>query len=303
MGKRPRVRCRFIEVLVTPSWLTSWSCPSTWSLAVPEWWRPSSAFAVPEIWDFDIDLVDRNLVSVREWSWNGKVKTCNVHDLLRELCLKVAFKEKFLHVLKSRGAQEPINKEQRLVIHGSSPLKMHHHMESALLSRSVFSQGGRLPFDYKLLKVLTQVDGEVHEVDLGFLEISLDHQVNSRYLHCKVRSFLTPTPMFIPQSLPLFWNLQTLIIKHHTDIFAPFEIWKMPQLRHFLVSEVYLPDPPSGDKPIDLLVLKNLQTLSEVRNFRLSEDVCKRIPTIKKFHVEYDDSSRDEASSIDLVKS
>ncbi|EYU17666.1 hypothetical protein MIMGU_mgv1a021453mg, partial [Erythranthe guttata] len=44
------------------------------------------------------DLVDRNLVLVRRLGSTGKMKTCTIHDLLRELCLKVAQKEKFLCV-------------------------------------------------------------------------------------------------------------------------------------------------------------------------------------------------------------
>ncbi|KAK4405530.1 putative late blight resistance proteinR1B-8 [Sesamum angolense] len=43
-------------------------------------------------------LVDRNLLMVREWKSNGKAKTYGIHDLLRDLCMKKAAEDKFLHV-------------------------------------------------------------------------------------------------------------------------------------------------------------------------------------------------------------
>ncbi|KAK4394648.1 putative late blight resistance proteinR1A-10 [Sesamum angolense] len=34
------------------------------------------------------DLIERNLILVSKWSANGKIRTCNIHDLLRNLCLR-----------------------------------------------------------------------------------------------------------------------------------------------------------------------------------------------------------------------
>ncbi|KAK4425890.1 putative late blight resistance proteinR1B-12 [Sesamum alatum] len=43
-------------------------------------------------------LVHRNLLMVRGWKSNGKAKSYSIHDLLRDLCLKKAVEDKFLHV-------------------------------------------------------------------------------------------------------------------------------------------------------------------------------------------------------------
>ncbi|KAK4394741.1 putative late blight resistance proteinR1A-10 [Sesamum angolense] len=42
------------------------------------------------------NLVDRNLVLIREWTVRGKPRVCGIHDLLRDLCLKEADKEHFI---------------------------------------------------------------------------------------------------------------------------------------------------------------------------------------------------------------
>ncbi|KAL2492384.1 Disease resistance protein RPP8 [Abeliophyllum distichum] len=40
-------------------------------------------------------LVDRNLILVREWNYSGEIKTCSIHDSLREFCPMKAKEEKF----------------------------------------------------------------------------------------------------------------------------------------------------------------------------------------------------------------
>ncbi|EYU21828.1 hypothetical protein MIMGU_mgv1a019841mg [Erythranthe guttata] len=45
------------------------------------------------------ELCDRNLILVHKRGSNGNIKFCNIHDLLRELCLREAQREKFLYTL------------------------------------------------------------------------------------------------------------------------------------------------------------------------------------------------------------
>ncbi|KAI3464087.1 hypothetical protein Pfo_020750, partial [Paulownia fortunei] len=62
--------------------------------------KPNKAQSLEEVAEGYLkDLVDRNLILVHRWGLNGKIKTCNIYDVLRDLCLRVAEKEKFLCVL------------------------------------------------------------------------------------------------------------------------------------------------------------------------------------------------------------
>ncbi|KAL2515480.1 putative disease resistance protein [Forsythia ovata] len=45
------------------------------------------------------DLVDRNLILVREWSYSGEIKTCSIHDILWQFCMLKAKDEKFNSVV------------------------------------------------------------------------------------------------------------------------------------------------------------------------------------------------------------
>ncbi|KAL0397280.1 UNVERIFIED_CONTAM: Disease resistance protein RPP13 [Sesamum calycinum] len=41
------------------------------------------------------DLIDRNLILIRQLGSNGIIKSCSIHDLLRDLCLREGYKESF----------------------------------------------------------------------------------------------------------------------------------------------------------------------------------------------------------------
>ncbi|KAK4436697.1 putative late blight resistance proteinR1A-4 [Sesamum alatum] len=128
------------------------------------------------------ELIDRNLLIVRQQGTLGKMKSCIIHDLLRDLCLREAQKENFLCITKS------------LIVHGSC---------STIL---------------------------------------------------------------------------------------PSEIWEMTQLRHLKFENIVLPDPPRHSHLVDSqdsYILENLCTLTTVENFKLTEEVVKRIPNIKKIKIAY----------------
>ncbi|KAG8380142.1 hypothetical protein BUALT_Bualt07G0162800 [Buddleja alternifolia] len=120
--------------------------------------------------------------------------------------------------------------------------------------------------------------------------------VNLRYLALTVGPHLNPK---LTSSMGLLWNLQTLIINGDNRLtVAPSEIWMMPQLRHVKFRKLYLPDPPSVEEDKPVFVLRNLQTLSRIINFRCGEDVVKRISNIKILKVVYSKDS-DEGSRTD----
>ncbi|CAI9112077.1 OLC1v1012454C1 [Oldenlandia corymbosa var. corymbosa] len=83
-------------------------------------------------------LIGRNLIVVAKRRWDGGVKACRIHDLLREFCLHKASEEHFLHVLKGYDDLLAFNEPyglQRLSIHS----EVHHLKESKLFCPRVRS--------------------------------------------------------------------------------------------------------------------------------------------------------------------
>ncbi|KAL0404148.1 UNVERIFIED_CONTAM: hypothetical protein Sradi_2055600 [Sesamum radiatum] len=103
--------------------------PRTSSSNSASWWAPCQGFLKPcadESLD-DVgekylqDLTDRSIVLVSKRKLSGKTKTCSIHDLVRDLCVREAQKEKFVRTIK---ADDDLSSEdafgyRRLCLHSS----------------------------------------------------------------------------------------------------------------------------------------------------------------------------------------
>ncbi|KAH6788415.1 hypothetical protein C2S51_003421 [Perilla frutescens var. frutescens] len=235
------------------------------------------------------DLLGRNLIIVGGLGWNRKCETFYIHDLLRDLCLRVAEKENFFCVTRALETPQGIDRERRIAIHQGTPARgvSFDGLKSTSTARSLIGQWGEPVFECRLLRVLSADydDDRNHFPGVSF------EQVNMRLFDykCVVPMVTLKGTHELPRSISQLWNLQTLILVFDGILEAPPEIWKLRQLRHLESGVMTLPDPPLSDEQEqdDELVLHNLETLMGVKDFRCSEEVCKRIPNIKRLHVSY----------------
>ncbi|KZV24874.1 hypothetical protein F511_14757 [Dorcoceras hygrometricum] len=237
------------------------------------------------------DLIDRNLIQARDYGSRNNIKSCTIHDLFRELCLKEAQKENFLCVAMIHSLNRhprSISDMRRLIIQRTSDeeefqQEVFDAMNSASCVRSLICRDSayvliKLPVRCRLLRVLSIDDICSHEEVLQL--------VNLRYI-------LSGDELNILELLSLTWNLQTVDFGDTLNtVFLPTEIWEMPHLRHLKIGhgDFYLPDPPSTNSKNgrrDIFELKNLQTLSTIRNFRCTKEVLRRIPNLKKLGTTY----------------
>ncbi|KAL7115034.1 hypothetical protein ACP275_04G159100 [Erythranthe tilingii] len=161
------------------------------------------------------DLIDRNLVLNHRLGSNGRIKICKIHDLLRDLCLKVAHKEEFICVMED--TQRGIESGRRIVCnenfltanyHESRAL---HTLQLAPLTRTlVTSIDGRLPKN-RLLRVMSFNKGARKK----YLCRHIIDQVNMRYLAYNKLTRSFPADK-LSSSIDVLWNLQTIIITAET---------------------------------------------------------------------------------------
>ncbi|KAL8551022.1 hypothetical protein ACS0TY_000194 [Phlomoides rotata] len=253
--------------------------------------RPAANKMLEEVAEECIEeLIDRNLILVYDLRWNGKIKVCKIHDLLRDLCIKEAQKQSFLRVLKhERGVDIPecMNMERRICIHHHiqeeySP-EFFHALESASLARSLI-----LTWDWRI--ELQSLSCRLLRVYSEVQENSGNGSVEAIFQNANLRCLIIDLNLDIISRIPswmILWNVQTLKIdnQYYNPIIAPPEIWEMSLLRHVIISILELPDPVGGEND---LILKDLQTLSYVRNFKLSQEVIKRIPNLKTLKLNYE---------------
>ncbi|XP_057771141.1 putative late blight resistance protein homolog R1B-16 isoform X3 [Salvia miltiorrhiza] len=218
------------------------------------------------------DLCDRNLVLIHKIGIMGNIKHCKIHDLLRDLCLREAQKERFY--TPPRFFAIPATKEE-----AAQPVS---RARSAIRG---FTGAPPPPHTSRLLRVYRDTNSSPSlENSLEFVNLRLVGPIS-------LANHELESPIY------RFWNLQTLSIAGGGVV--PIEIWFMPQIRHVRCRGLRLSDPPIVDD-VDEVVLGDLHTL-EIRDFRCSEEVVKRIPNIKKLVIFC--SKLDERSRLDNLAS
>ena len=91
--------------------------------------------------DYFEELVDRSLIQVVTKRLDGGVKTCRIHDLLRDLCISESAEEKFLEV-RSYTNLSPISKCRRISIHFANHPYISSNPCEPLKNGSVIGFGG-----------------------------------------------------------------------------------------------------------------------------------------------------------------
>ncbi|XAR63695.1 hypothetical protein NMG60_11023725 [Bertholletia excelsa] len=238
------------------------------------------------------DLVDRNLVLVEKRRSNGRIKTCRVHDMLHELCLREAQVENFLQKIKgfvsvpSAPSTYSLNKFRRLSIYSDvldyiSSKPSGPHVRSFLCLDQIELQREQTSFiheAYKLLRVL-----DIRSISLPLFPIKITNLIHLRYVA------LSGSFAVLPASVSELWNLQTIIIDTSLrNLKVDADIWKMLQLRHLYISASSRLRGPAakarkGGK--DPLVRRNLQTLSTISPDSCTEDILARAPNLQKLGI------------------
>ncbi|KAM3695234.1 hypothetical protein ACJW30_07G114600 [Castanea mollissima] len=183
--------------------------------------------------DYLEELINRSLIQVAAKRLDGGVKTCRIHDLLRDLCISESSEEKFLEV-HSNANLSPIGKSRRISIHygnnpyiSSSPCKPSN-------SRSIIGFGSP---EKSYLEWLCKSDKLVRVIELSNMGICclipnmIENLILLRYL-----SIRSGEHHVIPDSICNLWNLETLDLRDSIIERLPLGIWKLQKLRHLYMN-------------------------------------------------------------------
>ncbi|KAL1546799.1 hypothetical protein AAHA92_23349 [Salvia divinorum] len=240
------------------------------------------------------DLVKQSLVLVTSREIDGKIKSCRLHKMVRDFCVRQAGQEKFLlsvtdylptPILRRHFLPQVLQNHHRVSVSWSDLHLKHTKHDSHTTFIICIPQRGYRPkgsvenfTSLKVLHVLRKNDHSYWELGQVFGLIDLT------YLASNIPDSI------VPPAISKLQNLQTLII-YRFEVCLPVEIWSMRQLRHLIAFSFCPLLLPEGVT----LFLENLQTFSMATNFVCSERMVKVIPNIKKLGICY---SRDKFGSI-----
>ncbi|KAJ8754399.1 hypothetical protein K2173_002850 [Erythroxylum novogranatense] len=184
--------------------------------------------------DYLNELIKRNLVQIVEATSYGRVKTCRIHDLLREIILSRSRDEDFVAISKDESMIWP-EKIRRLSVHnatGSTEWRMSSGLRSLLMFWGVDSSSMESPPSFtlyfgglKLLNVLDLEGAPLRKFPPQVVKLILLKYLNLR--NTKVDS--------VPSTIGELQNLESFDLKHSLVSELPVDILKLKKLRHLLV--------------------------------------------------------------------
>ncbi|XP_057802195.1 putative late blight resistance protein homolog R1B-14 [Salvia miltiorrhiza] len=234
------------------------------------------------------DLVERSLVLVTKRKFDGKIKSCSLHDVVREFCVRQAAKEKVIlsvmdylptPILRKHFVPRLI-KDHHSISASSYDLHLKDYVHSShirtiiCIPRKGYRSEGIVE-KFSSLRVLHVLRRNNHwDWEPG----QVFDLVHLTYLASNIPNSI------VPSAISKLQNLQTLII-YRSEVRLPTEIWRLRQLRHliaFSFQPLPYPDPKGENIP-----LQNLRELSLATDFLCNKRMLEMIPNVEKLGICY----------------
>nr|XP_016438209.1 PREDICTED: putative disease resistance protein At1g50180 [Nicotiana tabacum] len=209
--------------------------------------------------DYLDELICRNMVQVIQVRADDRVRSCRLHDLLRDFCIMKAKEEIFLEVHEKVVNQSiPLSEPRHHVLY--CPIERYKYLgnsKSYMRSLLSFDSSAKLvnldcicKSSFKLLKVLY-----IDSPGLKVISDSIGKLYSLKYLGVGWKTRIKK----LPRSISRLKNLETIDMpmSRYYSVLVPNVLWKLENLRH-LIGYI---NSPSLLK-IDLL--NNVQTLGSI---------------------------------------
>ncbi|WJX30555.1 hypothetical protein P8452_19080 [Trifolium repens] len=177
------------------------------------------------------ELIQRSLVQVSNVGFEGKVQTCQVHDLLREVMIRKMKDLSFCQCVHEDGESIAVGKTRRLSIALSPNNVLRSTNNSHFRAIHVFGNGGSLEHFICMLcsqsRILKLLD--MQGTSLNHIPKNLGNLFHLRYINLRNTKVKT-----LPKSVGELQNLETLDLRETLVHALPSEINKLRKLQHLL---------------------------------------------------------------------
>ncbi|KAJ1428303.1 Virus X resistance protein-like, coiled-coil domain [Sesbania bispinosa] len=178
------------------------------------------------------ELMQRSLVQVSKVGCDGKIKSCQIHDLLREVIIRKMEDLSFCHLVHEDNEAEAVERTRRLSIAATCSRDVlrsigHSHIRAiyAFEIESPHPFTGRFYVKSKIVKIL-----DFEGTSLNYVPDNLGNLFHLRYLNLR-----NTRVKVLPKSIGKLHNLETLDLRQTLVHELPIEINKLTKLRHLCV--------------------------------------------------------------------
>ncbi|KAL5098217.1 hypothetical protein RYX36_002544 [Vicia faba] len=220
------------------------------------------------------ELVERCMIQVVEKSSTGRIRTVQMHNLMRDLCVSKAYEENFLDMIDSRNVDQtstskarPPGKVRRIALYLDQDidrflprhLKSHHHLRSILCyheKTARLSEWSSMKSVFKKCRLLRVLNLEGVQCQMGKLPKEIGFLIHLRFLSLRNTKIDE-----LPNSIGNLKCLQTLdLLTGNSTVQIPNVIGNMEKLRHLFLPE-------SCGNNVEKWCISNLKNLQTLVNF------------------------------------
>lgn len=241
------------------------------------------------------DLIDRNLVMVDSVKYDGYIKSCRTHSLIRGFCKdEASFQNQNLFQEMEMSAHEGTFEPPVSEIQSRRRISIHSHVEDFLQRQP---EGPRvhsfLCFPKDTVTLLAADTSPIpmqftrlRVIDMNPIKLTRIPSKITELLHLRYISLSGDGQDFrvVPKAISKLWNLRTLTIETELPtIEFKANIWKMPHLRHVKTkSAIVLQNITKGRGG------EALQSLSRLSTKCCTESVFNKAKNLKNLGVRGD---------------
>ncbi|KAG5600177.1 hypothetical protein H5410_031547 [Solanum commersonii] len=259
--------------------------------------------------DYLMDLISSNVVMVSKKSYDGKVKICQVHDVVRHFCLDRSREENFMLAVKGNASQfQPVDwKGSRVSFSfseehskfgslGSKTRKpFHQHLRSLITTNGGIFYNWNPFYQISELRLVKVLDLSSHRVD-RFSSATLKPLNHLKYLAVWADKFYFHPESHLPHIETLF--LKNLIPDTDLDnkVVLPVSFWEMKKLWHVEIrGSLVVKNNAEFDKHGLFEGSSKLENLRYLRRVVIDETdsvdvLVSRCPNLQQLHITFDDN-------------
>lgn len=248
--------------------------------------------------EYVMDLIGRSLLLVSDKSSNGGIKTCRIHDLLREFCMEKSKEEHFFKLLHGKYVSHSTMDEHYRVsiqtqhwkyffVRKSSPLYSIHICPGDTYYNAINIS----PNSFCNAIYLHVLDLEEAEFDGDFPE-EITTLIFLRYLA------IWCTTKFIPAAIGRLGKLETLRIISKETFLLPTEILRMQSLRHVHIGKFFLRVLFGNILPMKNILSFSIPCLNYGKG---TESFLSKLRTIQKLKCQFSSYKQNQMVKLDFL--